>query len=152
MHMALFNSKCWRVTFLTDIGLTFPSLFSIILSLQHLSLYYGLTFSNCPLSLSPISMIQILFSTNISHFPHAPYIFHIHLIFSTNISHFPQMPHIFHIHLTLSTNASHFPQMPPFFTHTSHFPPTPVSLFLFSISMRTLLWPRYVHILVPVFG
>ena len=101
--------------------LTFPSLFRIIFSLQHLSLYYGLTFSNCPLSLSPISMIQILFSTNISYFPHAPYIFHIHLILSTNISHFPHTPHIFHQHLTFSTNASHFPQMVHIFQKCLHF-------------------------------
>ena len=101
--------------------LTFPSLFSIILSLQHLSLYYGLTFSNCPLSLSPISMIQILFSTNISYFTHAPYIFHIHLIFSTNISHFPQMPHIVYIYLTLSTYISHYPQMLHIFHKCLHF-------------------------------
>ena len=73
------------------------------------SLYYGLTFFNCPLSLSPISMIQILFSTNISFFPHAPYIFHIHLIFFTNISHFPQMLHIFHkcLHFSHILHISH---------------------------------------------
>ena len=110
MHMALFNSKCWRVTFLTDIGLTFPSLFSIILSLQHLSLYYGLTFSNC-----------LPFPWSRYCFPPTSHIFHMHLTFSTYTSYFPPTSHIFHKCLTFSTYISHYPQMLPIFHKCLHF-------------------------------
>ena len=90
--------------------LTFPSLFSIILSLQHLSLYYGLTFSNC-----------LPFPWSRYCFPPTSHIFHKCLTFSIYISHFPQMPNIVYICITFSTYISHYPQMLHIFHKCLHF-------------------------------
>ena len=82
--------------------LTFPSLFSIILSSASFPLLWPHLFQ--------LSTILV------SHFHDPDIVFHQHLIFYTCTLHFPHTPHIFHQHLTFSTNASHFP-------HTSHIIP-----------------------------
>ena len=96
--------------------LTFPSLFSIILSLQHLSLYYGLTFSNC-----------LPFPWSRYCFPPTSHIFHKCLTLSIYTSHFPHTSHIIHKCFPFSTNASIFHTYFTFSTNTC----VPFSFFYF---------------------